>query len=91
MEQHERRSYRFFENGAHGWLEVPRREVEASGAKISKYSYYDPRTDMAYLEEDRDIARFMRAARLDWRNIAIEDVFSSRPRQLPRYSAKVVA
>jgi hypothetical protein len=74
MQQHKRRAYRFFEDGAHGWLEVPRREVEASDANISKCSYYDPCTGMAYLEEDCDIARFMRAAQLSWRDIEIADV-----------------
>ena len=27
--------YRFFEDSGHGWLEVPRAEVVASGAAIS--------------------------------------------------------
>jgi hypothetical protein len=90
--QRKRRAYRFFEDAGHGWLEVPRREVEASGAVISQYSYLDPATNMVYLEEDCDIKRFLRAARLDWRDIEIsEEVFSSRPRQFPGYDLEVAA
>jgi hypothetical protein len=91
MQPNKQRVYRFFEDDAHGWLEVPWREVEASGAAISRYSYFDPATGMVYLEEDCDVARFMRAERLDWRDIAIEDVCSSRPRQLPRYGLELAA
>jgi hypothetical protein len=41
--------------------EVPRSEVEASGISVSSYSYYDPTTDMVYLEEDCDATAFIRA------------------------------
>lgn len=57
--------YRFFSDAGHGWLEVPREEVEASGAKVSAYSYYDPDTDMVYLEEDRDAWTFLDATKQD--------------------------
>lgn len=90
--QRKRRAYRFFEDEGYGWLEVPRREVEASGASISSCSYLDPATGMVYLEEDCDITRFLRAARLEWSDIVIsEEVFSSRPRQLPCYGMEAAA
>lgn len=76
--------YRFFADPGHGWLEVPRREVMASGAKISGYSYYDPVTDMAYLEEDCDIPAFLAAAGLG-REVPTVTVASSMPRRLAAY------
>jgi hypothetical protein len=79
------RRYRFFEDPGHGWLEVPRAEVVASGARISRYSYYDPATDMAYLEEDCDALAFLNAAGLDRRSVPVDPVYSSMPRQLPAY------
>lgn len=79
--------YRFFEDPGHGWLEVPRAEVVASGAKISTYSYYDPATDMAYLEEDCDALAFLKAIGLDSRYVPADTVYSSMPRQLPAYDA----
>lgn len=39
------RHYRLFFDSGHGWLEVPRAEVVASGAKVSKSSHYDPQTE----------------------------------------------
>ena len=55
--------YRFITDCAHGWLEVPRAKVEASGYHPSPYSYHDPKTDMYYLEEDLDILGFLTLAR----------------------------
>lgn len=78
-------AYRLFEDPGHAWLEVPRAEVVASGAKISGYSYCDPLTDMAYLEEDSDAPAFLAAVGLDWRTLPFEMVYSSMPRQLPAY------
>jgi hypothetical protein len=51
-------TYRFITDPGHGWLEVPRAELDALGIahKISPYSYQ--RDDMAYLEEDCDFAVF---------------------------------
>ncbi len=79
--------FRLFEDPGHAWLQVPRAEVVASGAKISKYSYYDPQTGMAYLEEDCDAPAFLAALGLDWRSVRMETVYSSMPRQLPAYDA----
>jgi hypothetical protein len=79
--------YRFFADPRHGWLEVPRREVAASGATISAYSYYDPVTDMAYLEEDCDVLAFLKAIGRDWSSLPVLEVNSSMPRGLPAYDA----
>lgn len=81
-----RRLYRFFEDPGHGWLEVPRADVVASGARISKCSYYDPATDMAYLEEDCDALSFLQATGATPECIG-ETVESAMPRRLPAYDA----
>jgi hypothetical protein len=46
-------------DAGHGWLEVPKREVEALGVKLSHYSYQDKSN--FYLEEDCDLTAFLRA------------------------------
>lgn len=53
--------YRFLNDPGHGWLEVPRAELEALGIadKISSYSYINQR--FAYLEEDCDAPKFLAA------------------------------
>jgi hypothetical protein len=84
------RKYRFFEDAGHGWLEVPRVEVEASGAAISLYSYYHPTTDMAYLEEDCDMWNFLGAMGKDGAAIGAT-VNSAMPRYLPAYSDRAMA
>ena len=82
--------YRFFSDPGHGWLEVPRAEVVASGAQISRYSYYDPHTDMAYLEEDCDQPAFLKAAGF-MGPVPIDRMDSDMPRQLPAYGADAIA
>lgn len=81
----ESRRYRFFEDPGHGWLEVPRREVVASGARISRYSYYNPDTDMVYLEEDCDALSFLEAIGAKPETVG-KTVWSSMPRRLPAYN-----
>jgi hypothetical protein len=81
------RRYRFFTDSGHGWLEVSRREVVASGADISAYSYYDPVTDMAYLEEDCDALAFLKASGRDWSSLPVLEVNSFMPRRLSAYDA----
>jgi len=52
---------RFISDPGHGWLEVPMSIVESLHIKdeISKYSYLYK--GMAYLEEDCDAGKFMKA------------------------------
>lgn len=54
--------YTWIEDPGHSWLCVPKKEVVESGADISVYSYQDPETGMAYLEEDCDACIFLAAA-----------------------------
>jgi len=83
--------YRFFADLGHGWLEVPRAEVVESGAEISAYSYYDPATDMAYLEEDCDAPAFLKAVGLEWHSMHVATVSSSMLRRLPAYGPEAIA
>lgn len=53
--------YKFITDAGHGWLAVPRQEVETLGLEISHYSYQDNETGMVYLEEDCDAAVFIDA------------------------------
>ena len=55
-----RNKYTFYEDPGHGWLEIPERLVLESGAQISKYSYRAHGN--VYLEEDCDLAAYLRAA-----------------------------
>jgi hypothetical protein len=85
------RDFRLFVDPGHAWLEVPRAEVVAFGAEISSYSYYDPTTDMAYLEEDCDAPAFLKAVGLDWHSVSVQKVNSSTPRELPAYGPEAIA
>jgi hypothetical protein len=49
----------FHTDPAHGWLQVPLSEVEQLHIEVSKYSYRDDK--FAYLEEDCDAPKFIRA------------------------------
>lgn len=46
-------------DSGHGWLEVPKQEVESLGVKLSRYSYQDKSN--FYLEEDCDLTAFLQA------------------------------
>ncbi len=74
--------YRFFDDGSHGWLEVPNVDVKASGITVTNYSYYNPKTDMVYLEEDEDMPNFLEAIGRDVASIG-SHINSSMPRELP--------
>jgi hypothetical protein len=88
--------YTFHVDPGHGWLEVPRREVEALGLsqRISDCSYQEG--ERVYLEEDVDAYRFIEALRtqhgIESDQMVITDHHTngdSRIRRLPRYSSKV--
>ena len=55
------KTYTYFTDPGHGWLRVKKSELDALGIanQISPYSYM--RGDHAYLEEDCDMAKFMKA------------------------------
>jgi hypothetical protein len=54
----------FFTDGGHGWLKVPKKDLEKLGIadKITRYSYMNG--DYAYLEEDCDLALYLRALKI---------------------------
>jgi len=54
-------TYTFFEDGGHGWLQVPKLELIALGIEkeITGYSYM--RGAYAYLEEDLDLTTYLNA------------------------------
>jgi hypothetical protein len=51
--------YMFHTDPGHGWLQVPLSEVKALHIEVSRYSYRDDK--FAYLEEDCDAPKFMKA------------------------------
>ena len=55
------KTYTFYQDPSHGWLKVPKIELETLGIsdKISKFSYQYGKS--AYLEEDCDLALFFNA------------------------------
>lgn len=44
----------FIETPSHGYLVVHRNLVHTTGVKVSEYSYYNPNTQLYFLEEDLD-------------------------------------
>ena len=44
----------FIETPSHGYLVVHRNLVHTTGVKVSQYSYYNPNTQLYFLEEDLD-------------------------------------
>ena len=82
-------TYRFITDPGHGWLEVPRAELDALGIahKISLYSYQ--RDDMAYLEEDCDFAVFHAAKEAAGQPVKYNELHQENTfvRNLPRFEA----
>lgn len=58
-----RGEYGFQSDPGHGWLVVPRKELQALGIedKISSFSYQGGDKIWAYLEEDQDAGIFIQA------------------------------
>jgi hypothetical protein len=73
--------YRYYYDDGHGWLEVPNADVKASAITVTPYSYYDPKSDMAYLEEDVDLIAFLQATGKTLSDICTH-IHSSMPRKL---------
>jgi hypothetical protein len=59
MSNYTTKAYMFHTDPAHGWLQVPLDEVKSLGIQVSAYSYRDDK--FAYLEEDCDAPKFMKA------------------------------
>ena len=57
--------YTFYEDSGHGWLRVTKDEIRDLNLtdNISSYSYENGK--YIYLEEDSDLAKFLRAKQMD--------------------------
>lgn len=81
--------YRFISDPGHGWLEVPRKEIDQAGiaGKVSKFSYQSIDGEMVYLEEDCDAYLFLKAI---GRELMIQELHQEKTfiRNLPRYEVK---
>jgi hypothetical protein len=85
---------KFYADHGHGWLEVPRTQLEDMDIeeKISSFSYQNG--DFVYLEEDCDLtiylnARFPKAERdfiRQWFDSSTTTIRSGYPRQLASYT-----
>lgn len=96
--------YTFHQDPGHGWLEVPRAELQALGIahRISGYSYQSRDGATVYLEEDCDLSTFARAkgwgaqnptgfmSAEDWRTLTREHDhgLGCFIRSLPRYQER---
>lgn len=78
--------YYWVSDPGHGWLVVPRADVQASGAEISSYSFLSRDGRTAYLEEDADAPAFAVAAGIDGRDLPERQV-AHFDRSLPAYTA----
>ena len=69
---------RYITDPGHGWLEVPKSllvELEIQD-KITDYSY--EKGTMAYLEEDCDMATFMRACYENKLAVTVDEIYQDR-------------
>ena len=85
---------------SHGWLEVPREDIDALGIadQISAYSYAmaatHKRAGMVYLEEDCDASLFLDAAKAAGWTIQIVEKYTAEDSPIckyPAFSARVPA
>ena len=60
-----RKSYTFHYDSGHGWLRVPRRDIDSLGIgkKITSYSYQTKDGKSVFLEEDMDASTFLKEYR----------------------------
>jgi hypothetical protein len=66
--------YRYLQDPGHGWIEVPRAELDALGIadQITHYSY--ERAPFAYLEEDCDAGLWLKARDEAGHPVSAEDL-----------------
>lgn len=80
-------SYRFISDSGHGWMEVPTVDVAKAGFVPSAYSYHDPETGKTYLEEDCDMAGYLKASSIKDSELKLVEVYYDGDawiRELPR-------
>ena len=82
------KQYDFICDPGHGWIEVPRAEVNQLGiaAEISPYSYQ--KGAFCYLEEDSDAGKFIDAANAAGWHITFNEVYQENTpiRRYQRYT-----
>lgn len=68
------KAYNFYSDAGHGWLRVKLNELDRLGIleDISMFSYLF--ADIAYLEEDCDLATFMRAKQAAGETVEINEI-----------------
>lgn len=86
------RKLTFHTDPGHGWLEIPRADLDALDIahQISAYSF--ERADRVYLEEDCDAALYMDAAKAKGWTLNMTESFApdnSPIRDFPRYQHRV--
>ena len=79
------KTYNFFTDPGHGWLEVPMTDIQIFGleGKISGYSYISRNGKTAYLEEDCDYSLFLKVSP-EFEVIEIHQDSDSFIRDLPK-------
>jgi hypothetical protein len=82
------KSYTFHNDPGHGWLEVPKSDLEQIGVteQITPFSYQDEQN--AYLEEDLDADVFIKAAKIAGWQLELKDRYVSGScfvQELPSY------
>ncbi|RMF14659.1 MAG: hypothetical protein D6757_05905 [Alphaproteobacteria bacterium] len=86
-------SFRYIQDPGHGWLEVPVSLLRELGIaeQITPYSYLNG--NQAYLEEDKDMATFIRAMQTAGKPVEIVAVYQEATpiRGFPSYSAAAVS
>lgn len=91
------KTYTFHQDPGHGWLEVPRAELQALGIahRISGYSYESRDGATVYLEEDCDLSTFAHSSGwgadgFDWRALVKDENYGCDCfiRSLPRFAVR---
>ena len=80
-------NYIFYHDPGHGWLRVPKQEIEDIKWLISPCSYMDE--FFVYLEEDSDMSIFIKAKGItnfkEWWEAHVQVQYSGLPRSKPYY------
>ena len=81
------KSFQMISDASHGWLKVPRVELERLGIQgnISGYSYV--KGDFVFLEEDSDAGVFIDARKAEGNVIKVKEIVRESCRKIRNYSA----
>ena len=78
------RTYTFYDDPGHAWLEVPKQDIRTLRVSVTPWSYMCG--PLAYLEEDCDAPAFLRAARdAGWMIDIREERDTMGIRRMPQY------